>query len=128
MAKEHKSWALAALLGLLFPGAGHFYLGRRDKAAFFAAGILLCFTIGLVLADFRAVHWTKHPYHFLAQVWSGIPVLVTALFTRDLRVVREIATLDMGLLYTSVAGLLNLIAVLDAGVLAHRTNLTSHAR
>jgi len=127
LASVRKSWFLAAILGLLFPGAGHLYLGRRDKALFFAVGIGVCFVVGLVLADFQAVSWQKHPYHFLAQAWNVLPTLVTGWLTRSLRVVRELPLLDMGLLYTSVAGLLNVIAVLDAGVLAHRSSVSTHA-
>jgi len=41
--------ALAGLLGLLVPGAGHALLGRRRAAAIFVAPIVLILAIGLVL-------------------------------------------------------------------------------
>jgi LCP family protein required for cell wall assembly len=41
--------ALAGLLGLLVPGAGHAFLGRRRAAAIFVAPVLVLLAIGLVL-------------------------------------------------------------------------------
>lgn len=41
--------ALAGLLGLLVPGAGHAFLGRRRAAAIFVAPVVVLLAIGLVL-------------------------------------------------------------------------------
>lgn len=47
---------LAALLAFLLPGAGHFYQGRRFKAAIFSAGVLTLFVWGLVLGHGQPVY------------------------------------------------------------------------
>jgi hypothetical protein len=128
LATTGKSPFVAGVLGLLFPGLGHFYVGRRDKALFFAGSILLGLVIGLALSEFQAIHWEKHPYHFLAQVWGGLPPILVGFLTQDLRVEHRIPYFDMGVLYTSASGLLNLIAVLDATVLAYRGTEAADAR
>jgi TM2 domain-containing membrane protein YozV len=43
-----KAWS-AGIIALLFPGAGHFYLGQRKKAFFFGGIILFFFFIGIIL-------------------------------------------------------------------------------
>ena len=42
---------VAALLAFLLPGLGHWYQGRRFKAAIFSVGILLLFGWGQVLGE-----------------------------------------------------------------------------
>jgi len=45
---------LAALLGFLLPGLGHWYQGRRFKATVFSVGILILFGWGQVLGEGQA--------------------------------------------------------------------------
>ena len=40
-AGQNKSWLVAVLLGMIAPGLGHFYLGRRVKALVFFVCITL---------------------------------------------------------------------------------------
>ena len=51
-----RSRELAAVLAFLFPGAGHFYQGRKLKAWIFFSGILTLFFGGMVLADWQPVY------------------------------------------------------------------------
>lgn len=74
---KNRHWA--ALLGLLFPGAGHFYQGRKKKAYLFAVCIVGMFAIGLFLGNGRVVYmsWKPDDYRlqFPAQVCVGLPAL-----------------------------------------------------
>ncbi|MCA9066271.1 MAG: hypothetical protein KDA96_24560, partial [Planctomycetaceae bacterium] len=51
-----RSPALAAILALLLPGAGHWYQGRRFKAVLFSVCILLTYFTGLVLGAGQPVY------------------------------------------------------------------------
>jgi hypothetical protein len=83
---------LAAFLAFLLPGLGHWYQGRRFKAAIFSAGILVLFGWGQVLGEGQATYSrlvlrtsvdspqfssqspaTKASYGFWAQVLVGLP-------------------------------------------------------
>ncbi len=83
---------LAALLAFLLPGLGHWYQGRRFKAAIFSAGILILFGWGQVLGEGQATYSrlvlrtsadspqfsaqppvSKTSYGFWAQVLVGLP-------------------------------------------------------
>lgn len=105
-------WA-GLVLGWIVPGAGHALLGRRDKAVFFGVLVIGCFVAGLWMAEFRCVHAEKHALYLLAQIWAGGPTLLALLTTAQLRVTHDIAWFDAGLLYTAVAGLLNLVVLVD---------------
>lgn len=88
-----KDPALAAFLAWLIPGLGHFYQGRRAKAALYFISIMGLFVFGLVLGGSsekcvdgdgrigygRAVYfsWKKgeRTWPYLCQVWVGLPAL-----------------------------------------------------
>lgn len=105
--------SLALLLGFLVPGAGHFVYGRRDKGLFFFALVLAAFLAGLWLGEFRCIHAEKFQIYLFAQIWNGLPTLAALALTSGLRQTQDIAYLDAGLLYTSVAGLLNIVVMVD---------------
>jgi hypothetical protein len=121
---------LAGLLGWLVPGLGHLYVGKKAHALVYFALIAGVFAIGLALGDFRNVYWSaERKFHYIAQVGCGGPTLVCAVGQRTVdswkhhllmprsdgvRDRRE----DYGTLYTCVAGLLNMLVLVNAGVLA----------
>jgi hypothetical protein len=89
-----KNPVLAAVLAFLVPGAGHWYQGRRFKAAIFSAGILTLFVWGLVLGHGQPVYSQlalrsssvppqlqprspaeKFSWAYAAQVMVGVPAL-----------------------------------------------------
>jgi hypothetical protein len=111
--KPDKPESLAAVvLGLLLPGGSHLYKGRFGKAAFFGAVILGTFLAGLVMSHFHAVSPRHQPYWFLGQVFAGLPALAAALLGPSSAL--QSASVEAGTLYTTVAGLLNILVVLDA--------------
>ena len=110
------------LLAWAIPGAGHFLMGRRRVGGLLFFAITATFLFGLISSEGRAVSVRKHPYAFAAQVGAGLLTVVPAGYrlTLDLRpeTVRPpdsdiplYARLDLGLLFTMVAGLLNLVLV-----------------
>ena len=105
--------ALALLLGWLVPGLGHARYGRRDKALVYFVLLMVAFLVGLWLGEWRDVHAQKFPLYLIAQIWLGGPTLLALLLTKDLRITADIAGLDPGLLFTAVAGLLNVVVLVD---------------
>ena len=85
---------VAALLAFLLPGLGHWYQGRRFKAAIFSVGILLLFGWGQVLGEGQTTYSrlvlragpdspqfsevapvSKSSFGYWAQVLVGMPAL-----------------------------------------------------
>ncbi len=74
---------VAGILAWLVPGLGHWYQGRRFKAALYAACILGTFIYGLYLGGSSEVGWGRVVYFsfrpndlrlaFLCQIGTGLP-------------------------------------------------------
>ncbi len=105
---------LAAVLGLVVPGLGQAYVGRPRKGLLFFLAILAPFALGWALTDFAVVDPGTYPYDFLAQVLLGLPTAAAIALSRGHVLDHLPRWFDVGRLYVQVAGLLNLIAVLDA--------------
>jgi TM2 domain-containing membrane protein YozV len=104
---------LAVLLGWLIPGFGHVYVGRPWKGLLYLAIIGAVFGGGLLLSRGLCVTPEREPVWFVGQAFGGIPAGLAAWMTRDLVPHERLATFDVGLLYTTVGGLLNLVAISD---------------
>ena len=112
--KSNRRQRTAVLIGWLFPGAGHWYLGHKDRARFFAGLLVPIFLIGLAISGFAAVSPTdRHPIWGLAQMPGGLLTLVAWLATMGVKVTSTSDLYGIGCLYTGSACLLNLIALCD---------------
>ena len=103
----------ALVLGWLIPGAGHFLYGRKAKAIYFGVLILLAFAVGMWLGEGCVVHSVKFGLYLIAQIWVGGPTLLALDLTKFERITGDIPYLDVGLLFTAVAGLLNIVVLVD---------------
>ena len=112
---HHHPW-VASLLAAVFPGMGHFYLGRRARGALFAAIVLCAAALGVML---HGNLWTPvegRPLTWLATFGTmgmGLPYFVL-LF--GLRYAGDISApgFEYGTAFLLGAGLMNLLLVLDA--------------
>ena len=106
----------ACLFAWLLPGAGHFYLRRPGKAIVFLVAISALFGLGLAMDSRLEVNLGLDDLlaslFSLAQMATGLPYLVARLLGAggDVRSV----TFEYGNTFTAVAGLLNILVVLDA--------------
>jgi hypothetical protein len=132
---------VAAVLAWLIPGLGHIYQGRTAKGLLFMTCILSTFLLGLFTSDGRAVYasWIngdkRLPY--LCQLGVGLPALPALLQTYRVRNGQDPLLgglmappidaaqlndwnktlnhrLELGTVYTMIAGLLNVLAIYDA--------------
>ena len=98
------------------PGAGHLWLGRRTKGLVFLVALPLMFAIGLALSG------RLFPFDFsqplvalqaLADLGIGVPYVIASALGAGVGNVRAV-TYEYGNAYIIVAGLLNLLVVIDA--------------
>lgn len=106
------------LASWLVPGGGHYLLGRKPQAVVFFLTVTITFFAGMYLCDFTNVSMTRHPYYFLAHIPNGGQTILAAAATSDLHPVTVprhfgMETGEIGVLYSAVAGLLNLIVIMD---------------
>ena len=117
-AEESQSGALVLLCvaSWAVPGAGHLWLGRRNKGLIFLIALPLMFAIGLVLRG------RIFPFDFsdllvalaaVANLGIGLPYFIAGGLGYGGGDVRAI-TYEYGNAFLIVAGLLNLLVVIDA--------------
>ena len=144
---------LAGILAWLWPGAGHFYLGQKKRAWRVMGGVLFLLLVGLLVGGIDSVDRKHDRFWFFAQAgtgpiaylldlatqsivqpapidWSNYsnqdayfeqdPALMKRLKYRSLGRVNE-----MGTLFIAMAGLMNLVVILDA--LYHRSPMPAVA-
>ena len=116
---------VAGLLSWLIPGLGHIYLGQRARGWICLVTITATFWTGVAVGSVQStVAPRARKLWFVAQLFTGGNTLVayslhyyvnpeSARSTKQV-VASHWASADVGVHYTGVAGLLNLLVILDA--------------
>lgn len=107
----------AALLGWAFPGLGHLFLGRRAKGLVLMGCILALFVLGIGMNSRLELHvGFDDPLALLfslAQMGVGAPYVLARLLGYEAGLVTS-PSYEYGNTFTAVAGLLNVLVILDA--------------
>jgi len=106
--------ARAVALAWVLPGLAHFLQGRRVRAAIVFGLLVGLFALGTVLADGSNLSRERHFYYWSGQIMVGLPAVVGELMGKGLRLDHQLAVGDAGLVFACVAGLLNVLAMIDA--------------
>lgn len=106
----------AFVLAWLLPGAGHAAMGKWKKGLFFLLLLGATYLFGLWIVGFRAVAFDENPFYYVGQYGSGATFLMGRLLADHRAFPREDlppSWYDPGLLYVCVAGLLNVVLMLN---------------
>ena len=138
MREAGKSPEIAGLLAWLIPGAGHYYAGHKLKGIVSAVLILGLFVAGVGISKGECVSLREpdgHKFAFMGQIGAGLPTFLSLAYNHQklpgLRpgyvdlleesgghtgeaYASHLPNNDTGLLFTMIAGLLNLLLVHDA--------------
>ncbi len=126
---------VVALAGWILPGSGYWLLGEKRRALTVGITILLLFALGCLIGGVRVVeapmgagtliaNVSSKPW-FVGQVLAGPVSLIAAYessrlandpITKD--IVGHARIAEIPTLYTAVAGMLNLLAIIDASAKA----------
>lgn len=115
-AQESARSVPACILGWILPGLGHLYLGRRGKGLIFLGCLLALFLLGVAMESrLRLYLGLEDPLALLfslAQMAMGAPYFAARALGYDAGKVTSI-TYEYGNTFTAVAGLLNILVILD---------------
>ena len=118
---------LAGLLAWLVPGLGHFFIGERIRGLIYLVTITVTFWGGIAIGGVRdTVNPGARTTWFMAQTCTGVHGLAAFGWAQSLRSQPKenqpppghYRSVDTGVVYSGVAGLLNLLVILDALVRA----------
>jgi len=113
---ERGTLVLVCLAAWAVPGAGHLWVGRRQKAIVFFLALIAMFATGLMLEGRIFPFEPSEPLVFLeavANIGVGGPWLAARLMEAGAGTVTAV-TYEYGNAFLIVAGLLNFLVILDA--------------
>jgi len=108
--------AVLCVTAWAIPGAAHFWLGRRQKAAVFFLALTAMFVSGLLMhGQIFAFDWSDPLVGLaaLADIGLGLPWIIARMMGLGQGIVTAI-TWEYGNTFIIVAGLLNALVVIDA--------------
>ncbi len=124
--------ATAGLLGWLVPGLGHIFIGDRVRGMICLATIVLTFWSGVAIGGVRGtVDPRERSLWFIAQLCTGTNAGVAYVMRQNVPADDSIekkpepppwVSSEIAVHYTGVAGLLNILVILDAMARAERRN------
>ena len=114
----------AAVLAWLWPGAGHLSLGERKRGWLIMFGVLFLFVTGVLVGGIDSIDRKNDHLWFLAQSVCG-PIafgvdFINQNWIKTMPQPQQFATIginkpnEMGTLFSALAGLMNLVVILDA--------------
>ena len=116
-ARDLSHGVTAMLLAWVWPGLGHLFLRRRGKGLVLMGALLSLFVLGVSMDSRLQLHLgLEDPLALLfslAQMGVGAPYVLARLLGYEAGLVTS-ATYEYGNTFTAVAGLLNILVLLDA--------------
>jgi hypothetical protein len=125
MASDRRALAppppLVVVASWLVPGAGYWLLGQRARGTAIGISVLCLFVLGMLIGGITVVdaplslaQISAKPW-FVAQILTGPVSIAAAWLAGSVDVVSHSRSFEIGTLYTAVAGMLNLLGIIDAG-------------
>jgi hypothetical protein len=110
---------IVGLFAWLVPGAGHFALDERRRAGVIFVTVLLTFLIGLYVGSIGVIDPVGAKPWYAAQIMNSPVVFLLGRISAGGDYPVYGRPNEIGQIYTSIAGLLNLLCIVNAIYTAH---------
>lgn len=110
--------ALVGLAAWVVPGGGHFILGQRAKATVIFVGVTLAFVIGIYVGSIGVINPVAEKLWYIPQMMVSPTVKFLGMITVRNELSSYAKPNEIGQIYTSMAGMLNLLCIVNAVYLA----------
>ncbi len=109
------------LLAWVIPGAGHFMINEKKRSIIIFVTIVITFLIGLYIGSIGIIDRADAKTWYLAQILNSPMVAALGHLTSNAPEKYQVygRPCEIGQYYTSIAGLLNLLCIVNAVYLAH---------
>ena len=111
--------SIVGLLSWLIPGAGYFLLKEKKRAIIIFVTIVLTFCTGLYIGSIGVIDPVGARPWYAAQIMNSPMVALLGHLTAGGGYPVYGKPNEIGQIYTSIAGLLNLLCIVNAVYLAH---------
>jgi len=110
---------IVGLLAWLVPGAGHLLIKEKKRAIIIFTTIALTFCAGLYVGSIGVINPVGAKPWYVAQIMNSPMVAALGLWAKNGDYPVFGRPSEIGQIYTSIAGLLNLLCIVNAVYLAH---------
>ncbi|MBN1125051.1 MAG: hypothetical protein JXA82_08585 [Sedimentisphaerales bacterium] len=111
---------IVGLLAWAVPGGGHFLIGERKRSIIIFITITATFVSGLYVGSIGVIDPVNAKPWYMAQILASPAVGILANVTRSGQYAAYGRPGDVGQIYTSIAGMLNLLCILSAMYMAYQ--------
>ena len=110
---------IVGLAGWLIPGGGHLVLKKYRHAIIIFVTLAATFAIGLYIGSVGVINPIGAKPWYVAQIMNTPAVAALGQMTKNSEYMVYGRPNEIGQIYTSIAGLLNLLCIVNAVYLAH---------
>jgi hypothetical protein len=115
--------SVVGLLAWLVPGGGHFALNETRRATIICVTIVLTFLVGLYVGSVGVIDPVHAKPWYAAQLMNSPAVFFLGRLGTTGHYPVYGRPNEIGQIYTSIAGLLNLLCIVNAVYMAHLRNV-----
>ena len=108
-----------ALLSWAVPGAGHFAIEERKRGIIIFITIVTTFLLGIYAGSIGVIDSVGAWHWYIPQILTTPGVAIIARMTATGEYVCYGKPYDIGQIYTTIAGMLNLLCIISAVCMAH---------
>jgi len=108
--------ALTAVLAWCIPGAGHWLIGERKRAVIIFVSLVFAFTVGIFIGSIAVL---EKPWLYAQMLFSPVTFYLSYLSSEVLHIDSFGRPREMGEIYTGIAGMMNLLCIVNAVYLAY---------
>jgi hypothetical protein len=117
---DHGLWlVIVGLLAWAVPGAGHFLIKERQRAIIIFVTITATFLAGIYIGSIGVIDSVGARPWYAGQIMASPVVGFISRMTSGGQYPSYGKPFDIGQIYTTVAGMLNLLCILSAVYMAH---------
>ena len=110
---------VVALLSWLVPGGGYYFLNEKKRSIIIFSTVVLIFSVGLYVGSIGVIDPVRSWPWYIAQIMNSPMVMFIGFSTAGGGYRVYGWPNEIGQIYTSVAGLLNLLCIVNAVYLAY---------
>ena len=119
--KKINTPSISALLSWLVPGLGQWKLGYKWKGIFYFVSLTALYLLGLIFSNFTAVDRSQVYYWYAGMILNGGATIISTIFFAPLPFTNTNSLMwDLGVTTTCVAGLFNVVVILEAYTLSEK--------